>query len=195
MVLCFIVFPYYRKEAPAEPQPAPPQPVEPQPVAATVPGISVAMHWEVKKRDSGWSSTCYDDDVDLYVDAPGPDGRRLEYSFKKKTHSGSPAVYLVDATRGGGEVWVHPKATPGIYRVGFKIYNVRSNRSQFSGYRVMLTVVTPDGTRSSKDNTGAFRPFEFSPDRFVSGEKKYNMLEIEVKADGGIVFHEPRGNR
>lgn len=175
------------------PQPSPsPAPVPvPEPVEKSIPSLTVAMHWQYKNSSGRWQTDCSSDDVDMYVDAPGEDGRRMVYSYKKKKHAGSPALYLVDAMRGGGEVWMHPKVTPGVYRVSFCLFNVRSS---YPGGRVLLTVVTPDGTyESEKASTEAWRPYEFSGSSYKSdSSKKYHMVDIEVKEGGGIVFHDVR---
>ena len=77
------------------------------------------------------------DDVDLHV--IDPSGR--EYYFGKKFHSGSRAKLEEDNTRGpGNEIWLHPAAEPGRYRVYFKYYS-GSGRN----VRVRGAVLTPRG--------------------------------------------------
>jgi len=201
MVLCIIVFPYYKKEAPTpasepEPEVAPPPtpaPPEPAPTPKVIPSITVAMNWQVEvKRHNGsvdWISTT-SDDVDLYVDAPGSDGRVLRYSYKQKRHAGEPALYLVDSTRGGGEVWVHPKAISGTYKVSFSIYSKGrvTDVARVLRYRVLLTVVTPEGTTESINTTeGPMRPYVFSDREFVPRpDKLYHMVDIVIGADGSV---------
>lgn len=65
---------------------------------------------------ASWTTT---DDVDLHV--VDPSGR--EFYFDDRTHIGSPAVFEEDNTRGpGNEVWLHPRAEEGRYRVCYKLY-------------------------------------------------------------------------
>ena len=81
-----------------------------------------------------WSTN---DDVDLHIIDPA--GR--EYYYEKKFHSGSRAKLEEDNTRGpGNEIWLHPAAEPGRYRVYFKYYS-GSGRN----IRVRGAVLTPRG--------------------------------------------------
>ena len=81
-----------------------------------------------------WSTN---DDVDLHIIDPA--GR--EYYYEKKFHSGSRAKLEEDNTRGpGNEIWLHPAAEPGRYRVYFKYYS-GSGRD----VRVRGAVLTPRG--------------------------------------------------
>ena len=81
-----------------------------------------------------WSTN---DDVDLHI--IDPSGR--EYYYEKKLHSGSRAKLEEDNTRGpGNEIWLHPAAEPGRYRVYFKYYS-GSGRN----VRVRGAVLTPRG--------------------------------------------------
>lgn len=65
---------------------------------------------------ASWSSG---QDVDLHVVDPG--GR--EFFFRNRRVSGSPAALEEDSTRGpGNEVWLHPSADPGRYRICYKLY-------------------------------------------------------------------------
>jgi len=58
-------------------------------------------------------------DIDLHV--TDPDGRH--YFFRQRRHSGSPAYIEVDSVNGpGNEVWIHPAATAGVYRVEYVYY-------------------------------------------------------------------------
>ena len=66
-----------------------------------------------------WSTR---DDVDLHV--VDPEGR--EFFVNNKRARGTPAALEEDNVRGpGNEVWLHPSATPGRYRVCYKLYNRR----------------------------------------------------------------------
>ena len=81
-----------------------------------------------------WSTN---DDVDLHIIDPA--GR--EYYYEKKFHSGSRAKLEEDNTRGpGNEIWLHPAAEPGRYRVYYKYYS-GSGRD----VRVRGAVLTPRG--------------------------------------------------
>jgi hypothetical protein len=64
------------------------------------------------------------DDVDLHVVDPA--GR--EFFFSQKEHRGSDGKLEEDNTRGpGNEVWLHPSAEPGRYRICYKLYSGRSS--------------------------------------------------------------------
>ena len=66
---------------------------------------------------ASWSSR---DDVDLHV--VDPDGR--EFYYANKRISGSAAALEEDNTRGpGNEVWLHPSADAGRYRVCYKLFS------------------------------------------------------------------------
>ena len=59
------------------------------------------------------------DDVDLHI--VDPNGNR--FYFENGRHRGSPAYIEVDSIRGpGNEVWIHPSATPGTYRIECVFY-------------------------------------------------------------------------
>ena len=59
------------------------------------------------------------DDVDLHVVDPA--GR--EFYYRERRRAGSPAALEEDNTRGpGNEVWLHPAAEPGRYRVCYKLF-------------------------------------------------------------------------
>ena len=65
---------------------------------------------------ASWSSS---DDVDLHV--VDPDGREFYYADKRI--AGSEAALEEDNTQGpGNEVWLHPFAATGRYRVCYKLY-------------------------------------------------------------------------
>lgn len=68
---------------------------------------------------ASWSTN---DDVDLHVVDPA--GR--EYYFAERRYSGSAAAFEEDNISGpGNEVWLHPAAEPGSYRVCYKLYTRR----------------------------------------------------------------------
>lgn len=81
-----------------------------------------------------WSTQ---DDVDLHV--VDPSGR--EFYFGNKRELGSPAVLEEDNTRGpGNEIWLHPEAEPGSYKVYVKYFARRT-----SSVRVRGAVLHQDG--------------------------------------------------
>ena len=224
MILCFILFPYYGKKAP-EPQPQPPAPAplppaphpepEPRPEPKVIvkekliPSLTIALHWEHRLRDTSgrespyWSAvTC--DDVDLFVQAPSENepGKMLLYGRNTSSHPGSPARFLVDSMRGGGEVWIHPKVTPGRYKVFYSIAKKTSDRYmsitskpsnattryEITDYRIVLTVVTPDGILGGTDESGnRLPPIVIPYDRFRPNiDHRELITTITVSEDGSI---------
>jgi len=90
-----------------------------------------------------WGTT---DDIDMHV--IDPQGR--EFYYKKKAFSGTPAKLEEDSIRGpGNEIWLHPAALPGTYKVYYKLYKKRSR----SGKRIKVrgSVITPKGKRKLRD--------------------------------------------
>ena len=78
------------------------------------------------------------DDIDLHVIDPA--GR--EFFYRQPSFSGSQAKLEEDNTRGpGNEIWLHPAAEAGTYRV---YYNYYADRSP-SGVRVRGAILTPAG--------------------------------------------------
>ncbi len=78
------------------------------------------------------------DDIDLHVIDPA--GR--EFFFGRKFHSGSRAKLEEDNIRGpGNEIWLHPAAESGEYRVYYNYFSRRSAR----GVQVRGAVLTPRG--------------------------------------------------
>ena len=70
-----------------------------------------------------WSTS---DDVDLHV--VDPQGREFYYANRRER--GSQAALEEDNIRGpGNEVWLHPSAEPGRYRVCYKLFNNRGWQS------------------------------------------------------------------
>ena len=66
---------------------------------------------------ASWSSG---DDVDLHV--VDPSGREFYYGNRRQ--AGSPAALEEDNTRGpGNEVWLHPSAETGRYRVCYRLFS------------------------------------------------------------------------
>lgn len=85
-----------------------------------------------------WGTT---DDVDLHV--VDPQGN--EFYYERRTHQGTPAKFEEDNIRGpGNEIWLHPQATPGDYKLYYKLYSKR-NRGAVS---VRGAILTPEGRQS-----------------------------------------------
>ena len=86
------------------------------------------------------------DDIDLHVIDPA--GR--EFFYQARSFSGSRAKLEEDNTRGpGNEIWLHPAAEPGTYRVYYKYFDRRIS----GGVRVRGAVLTPEGKSSLPDRT------------------------------------------
>ena len=106
------------------------------------------------------------DDIDLHVIDPA--GR--EFFYQSRSFSGSRAKLEEDNTRGpGNEIWLHPAAEPGTYRVYYK-YFAGPGRN----VRVRGAVLTPEG-RSSLPNRTLRR----------EGEKPL-IATITVDAEGNM---------
>ena len=89
-----------------------------------------------------WSTR---DDIDLHVIDPA--GR--EFFYQARSLSGSRAKLEEDNTRGpGNEIWLHPAAEPGTYRVYYKYFS-----GSGGNVRVRGAVLTPDGRSSLPDRT------------------------------------------
>ena len=110
-----------------------------------------------------WSTR---DDVDLHIIDP----RGREYYYAARSFSGSAAKLEEDNITGpGNEIWLHPEATPGDYRI---LYNLFSRRSGGSRVNVRGSMLTPEGKT----------PF---PDRVLSREgSKVNIVTVRVDDDG-----------
>ena len=89
---------------------------------------------------ASWGSR---DDVDLHVVDPA--GR--EFYYQNRRQSGTPAALEEDNTFGpGNEVWLHPAAEPGRYRVCYKLF--RGSRTRVRG-----SVLWQDGKTEIPDLT------------------------------------------
>ena len=106
------------------------------------------------------------DDIDLHVIDPA--GR--EFYFGDRSFSGSRAKLEEDNTRGpGNEIWLHPAAEPGTYRVYYNYYDGSGGNVQVRG-----AVLTPEGRTSL-------------PDRVLRRiNEKPLIATIEVDADGNM---------
>ena len=89
---------------------------------------------------ASWSST--NDDVDLHV--VDPQGR--EFYYGQKRHTGSNAALEEDNRRGpGNEIWLHPNAEPGRYRVCYKFFRDRRTEQGNSLPNVRGSVLWQEG--------------------------------------------------
>ena len=87
--------------------------------------LLVLMSWKTKG------------DVDLHV--VDPNGN--EFYYKKRSFPGTSAKFEEDGTKGpGNEIWLHPAATPGKYKVYYKYFSKRQKQASIRG-----AMVTPDG--------------------------------------------------
>ena len=85
------------------------------------------------------------DDIDLHVIDPA--GR--EFFYQARSFSGSRAKLEEDNTRGpGNEIWLHPAAEPGTYRVYYKYFG-----GSGGNVRVRGAVLTPEGRSSLPNRT------------------------------------------
>jgi len=106
------------------------------------------------------------DDVDLHV--VDPKGR--EFYFKKKTFAGSQAKLEEDNIRGpGNEIWLHPLAGPGNYKIYYNYYRRRSQ-----SVRVRGAVLTPDGKTAL-------------PDRRLQWEDQKPLVAVLTVDDNGDI--------
>ena len=81
------------------------------------------------------------DDIDLHVVDPA--GR--EFYYRQPSFSGSQAKLEEDNTSGpGNEIWLHPIAEVGIYKVYYKYYDSSTNSSVL----IRGGVLTPEGQTS-----------------------------------------------
>lgn len=180
MILCFIVFPYYRKEAP----PTPPQPTPAPPVPQVViekkviASLTVAISWKVRTaRGAAFSDL---DDIDLHVDAPAPNGTRHHYYYPRteRSFSDSPARLVTDSMRGGSEVWVHPAVTPGVYNVSYVFFRKDGDRKDTE---LELLIISGEG--KTKQITKII-PGNVKAD----SEKQVPLVSIRVDENGHVDF-------
>ena len=116
---------------------------------------------------ASWSTG--NDDVDLHV--VDPQGN--EFYFSRTRHSGSDAAFEEDNTRGpGNEIWLHPNAEPGRYRVCYKLYRDDSGSPLPSVRGGVLwqegKIEIPDVELTSDDQVRLAAEFEVDADGNVS---------------------------
>lgn len=193
MILCFIVFPFYRKEAP--PEPVPPEPIPPTPIPPTptpqviiqkqvVAGLLIALKWDVY---TGGTKPVCSDDIDLHVDAPGPNGQRLHYYWPDgcRKYSCSPARLVTDSRKGGNEVWLHPCVTPGVYKVSYCFFESQLTARKHTDME--LIVISGQGEERTHKYT--------IPGSTKADTQKQTLLAtITVKDDGDVDINFTPGN-
>ena len=118
-----------------------------------------------------WSTR---DDVDLHV--VDPDGREFYYANRRQ--SGSQATLEEDNIQGpGNEVWLHPSAEPGRYRVCYKLY------SGSPSPRVRGTVLWQEGNVQL-------------PELELTRDDQVRLAaEIEVDAEGDVSVNRSRSGQ
>ena len=110
---------------------------------------------------ASWGSRA---DVDLHVVDPA--GR--EFYYQNRRQPGTPAALEEDNTFGpGNEVWLHPSAEPGRYRVCYKLF--RGSRARVRG-----SVLWQEGKVEIPDLTLA-----------GSGQVRV-AVDVMVAGDGGV---------
>jgi len=116
-------------------------------------------------------------DVDLHV--TDPSGRK--YSFEVDAYSESPAKLEVDSTHGpGNEVWIHPAATPGIYRVECVYFKDGKNvKDGHTGPVEIRGVAVHRDGRTDLPTIRIVQPNE---------QAKVLIAELEVSANGEVTI-------
>lgn len=147
MILCFVVFPYYKKEEPvkeepppaAEPEPTPTPTPKPEPTVQVIPNATVILHWESERQQftpdgdgaplgkKCWESILHND-VDLKVIAD-LNGERITYTHDDNGRP--PAKVVSDGVKGGADIWVHPRIEPGTYEIYYRISNKDSKADAY----------------------------------------------------------------
>lgn len=116
---------------------------------------------------ASWSTG--DDDVDLHV--VDPQGN--EFYYDARHHPGSDAAFEEDNIRGpGNEIWLHPNADPGRYRVCYKLFR-DSGESNFPEVRGSVLwqegkIEIPNVSLTSDDEVKLAAEFEVDTDGNVS---------------------------
>lgn len=124
---------------------------------------------------ASWSTN--NDDVDLHVVDP----RGNEFFFSDRRHPGSDATFEEDNTRGpGNEIWLHPNAEQGRYRVCYKLFRDSSE----SGL--------PDVRGSILWQEGKI---EIPNVRLTSDDEVRLAVEFVVDGDGNVSLDRSRSGR
>lgn len=180
MILCFIVFPFYRNSNSEQSQTPSSDTVR---QLSTSSPLMVAIKWEVGDTSSHSEKAVIScaDDYDLHIEAPAPNGQTYHYYFDALTHAPSPARLLIDSEYGGNEVWFHPCATPGEYKISCALYqkDIVPNRGS-----TLVTLIVMSGDGVVYDN----QPLRLSADTPADeGNKLYPLATVRVNPDGKVV--------
>ena len=124
---------------------------------------------------ASWSTN--NDDVDLHV--VDPQGN--EFYFSDRRHPGSDAAFEEDNIRGpGNEIWLHPNAEPGRYRVCYKLF---SDSSESGLPDVRGSILWQEGK------------IEIPNVSLTSDDEVRLAVEFEVDADGNVSLDRSRSGR
>ena len=124
---------------------------------------------------ASWSTN--EDDVDLHVVDPSGN----EFYFSDRRHPGSDAVFEEDNTDGpGNEIWLHPNAEAGRYRVCYKLYSDHSGSPLPS---VRGSVLWQEGK------------LEIPNVRLTAGSEVRLAVEFDVDDDGNVSLDRSRSGR
>ena len=132
------------------------------------PFLLVAISWDTKGAD-----------VDLHV--TDPSGREYYFPPANREYPGSPAKLEVDSTSGpGNEVWIHPAATPGAYRVECVYFppEVNGTVKSFGPVEIRGVAVHRDG-RTDLPTIRIAQP---------DNQNKVLMAKLEVSATGEVTI-------
>lgn len=121
--------------------------------------LAVVMKWATNQQD-----------IDLHV----IDTQGREFYYQQKRFIGSNAELSVDTTRGPGiEIWEHPQAEPGEYKVYVNLFARNDNAEN---PRILTTVYYRDGAKKL-------------PDLILSTEQQKKLVAIiQVNSDGDVVI-------
>ena len=205
MILCFVLFPYYQKKEPAPPVPTKPEPSKPE-APKIIPSLTIACYGELQMKETssgqtGWiGATVYD--IDLYVRATLKDGKTVDYSWRSRTHPGSPAMLMADSMKGGTEAWTHPTVTPGTYHISYTLSNSAitkhmsfsdkfgngNTRYEVLAMRVVTNIITPGGLiGGSAETDNALPPLRVPfNDIRIEPDKRIPLATVTVAEDGTI---------
>jgi hypothetical protein len=120
-----------------------------------------------------WTERC---DVDLYV--KDPYGNQFYYGHANRSGEdfpGTEAQLSLDMRDGPGtEMWVNPKAEPGLYEVSYRLAGTPTNpspRPSITGYVI--------------DRDGGLRPL---PTKTVGSSQTVSVATMQVSANGSVAI-------
>lgn len=120
-----------------------------------------------------WTERC---DVDLYV--KDPHGNQFYYGHANRSGQDFPnteAQLSVDMRDGPGtEMWVNPKADPGLYEVSYRLAGTPANSSQH-----------PSITGYIIDRDGGLTPL---PTKKIGSSLTVSVATMQVRADGSVAL-------